>query len=186
MQLLSSHMIKLKNTHVGLTAIDAGMSRQVSIEPSLIFFNNMVITRLCPVEIDLLVILIVDLVRFGLTVLTPWLTYTTILVPPTKILLGIALFATVRADFLHRKLSPLAYSFSSTSPKSPPFTSLKSLSTVTVGTAHLAFGDFGLYSRPRSCIFNERCYITGLITTHMIKLKTSDISFTAIDTRMRG
>jgi hypothetical protein len=74
----------------------------------------------------------------------------------------------------------------STSPKSPPLTSFKGLYTVTVGAPYFAFGNFGLYFRPGSCILDERCYIVGLITMHMVKLKTADIGLTAIYTGMRG
>ena len=57
-------MVKLKNAHISLTAIDAGMNGQVGVKSSLIFLNNAVVARLGSVEIDLLVILIVGLVRF--------------------------------------------------------------------------------------------------------------------------
>jgi hypothetical protein len=55
-----------------------------------------------------------------------------------------------------------------------------------VCATHFAFSDFGLYFRPGSCILDERCYIVGLITMHMVKLKTADIGLTAIYTGMRG
>jgi hypothetical protein len=94
-------MVKLKDTHVSLTAINAGMGRQVGVKSSLVFLNNTVITRLGSVEIDLLVILIVGLIRFCLTVPTSCLAYTAIFVSPTKIFLGITLFAAARTNLFH-------------------------------------------------------------------------------------